>query len=284
MDVNGKAVIITGASTGIGQATAELMAERGARLGLVARSEDKLWELASRLNEAWVTAADLSDPITVRSTADRILDHFDHVDVLINNAGQGYDVAVENTETDKFSYMFRLHVLAPLLLMQAVIPGMRAEGAGTIVNISSGTTLLTLPNNGPYTATKLALNGLSLTARKELARDGIKVCVVYPSLTDTPFEDGTQAFSDPAALWKPGPGGPGAGAAGGGAASGGGAAPGGRAASGGGAAPGGDVPQIPPPDPPVLVARKVLEAIETGEAEVFAHDRMAQMRGQTGRP
>jgi short-subunit dehydrogenase len=279
MDVKGKAVIITGASTGIGQATAELLAERGARLGLIARSEDKLLELASRLNEAWVTTADLSALDAVQSVAARILEHFGSVDVLINNAGQGYDVAVENTDADKFSYMFRLHVLAPLLLMQAVIPGMRAQGAGTIVNISSGTTLLTLPNNGPYTATKLALNGLTLTARKELARDNIKVSLVYPSLTDTPFEDGTQAFSDQATLWKPAPGGPGAGAAPGGAGPG--ARPGAGVPAGG--APGAGAPEAPPPDPPVLVARKVLEAIETGEAEVFAHERMAQLRGQTTR-
>ncbi len=275
MDVKGKAVVLTGASTGIGLATAELLAERGARLGLVARSEDKLWELASRLNDAWATTADLSDLDAVRSTANRILEHFGHVDVLVNNAGQGYDAAVERADADKFLYMFRLHVLAPLLLMQAVIPGMRAQGGGTIVNISSGTTLLTLPNNGPYTATKLALNGLTLTARKELARDNIKLSLVYPSLTDTPFEDGTQAFSDQAALWAPGPAAPGVGA---------GAGPHGGAPGAPGAAPGGEAPQIPPPDPPVLVARKVLEVIETGEAEVFAHERMAQLRGQTGRP
>jgi len=277
MDVIGKVVVLTGASTGIGLATAELLAERGAKLGMVARSEDKLWELSSRLNDAWVSAADLSDLDVVRSTADRILDHFGTVDVLINNAGQGYDAAVEKTDAEKFLYMFRLHVLAPLLLMQAVIPGMRRQGQGTIVNISSGTTLLTLPNNGSYTATKLALNGLTLTARKELARDGIKVSLVYPSLTDTPFEDGTQAFSDQSALWKPGPAGPGAPGVAGAAP---GAAPGGGAPGPSGAG----APEMPPPDSPVLVARKVLEAIESGEAEVFAHERMAQMRGQTGRP
>jgi short-subunit dehydrogenase len=255
MDVKGRAVLVTGASTGIGLATAELLAERGARLGLVARSADKLRELASRLDDVWVTAADLSDLNAVRSTAARNLDYFGGIDVLINNAGQGYDAAVERTDADKFLYSFRLHVLAPLLLMQAVIPGMRARGEGAIVNVSSGTTLLVLPNNGPYTATKQALNSLSLVAHKELARDNIKVSVVYPSLTDTLFEDGTAAFSDQTALWVPGPAAPGAGAR-----------------------------EIPPPDPPELVAQKILEAIESGEAEVFAHERMARLRGQAGGP
>jgi short-subunit dehydrogenase len=252
MDVNGKVVLLTGASTGIGLATAELLAERGARLGLVARSEGTLQKLASRLNDAWVAAADLSDLDTVRSAAARALDHFNYIDILINNAGQGYDASVERTDTDRFLYIFRLHVLAPLLLMQAVIPGMRARGHGAIVNVSSGTTLLTLPNNGPYSATKHALNCLSLTARKELARDNIVVTLVYPSLTDTPFEEGTTAFSDLAALWVAEP------------------------AAGAGAR------ELPPLDPPELVAHKILEAIETGEAEVFAHERMARLKGQIG--
>jgi short-subunit dehydrogenase len=229
-----------------------LLAERGARLALVARSEDRLQELASRLG-AWASVADLSDLEVVRSVAARALEHFEYFDVLINNAGQGYDVAVEHTDPEKFLYVFHLHVLAPLLLLQALIPGMRARGEGVIVNVSSGTTLLTLPNNGPYSATKHALNCLSLTAHKELAQDSIQVSVVYPSLTETPFEDGTTAFSDPATLWTPGP------------------VPS-RVAARPVAA---DTPSgPPPPDPPEFVAAKIIEAIEGGEAEVFAHEWM----------
>jgi NAD(P)-dependent dehydrogenase (short-subunit alcohol dehydrogenase family) len=247
MDVNGMTVLLTGASSGIGLATARLLAAHGARLGLVARSEDALRELAFLLN-AWPVAADLSDPDAARSAAALALEHFGHVDVLINNAGQGYDASVESAEASKLLYIFRLHVVAPLLLMQAVIPGMRARREGAIVNVSSGTTLLTLTNNGPYSATKHALNCLSLTARKELARDNIRVSVVYPSLTDTPFEEGTTAFSDLAAMWVAEPTE---------------SAPGSR--------------ELPPLDPPELVAQKIHEAIEGGEAEVFAHERMRRM-------
>ncbi len=246
MDVDGRTVLLTGASTGIGRATAELLAERGARLGLVARSDDTLRQLAHSLGDAWVFAADLADPDGARAAASRALKYFGHIDVLINNAGQGYDAAVECADPEKLLYVFRLHVLAPLLLMQAVIPEMRSRGEGAIVNVGSGTTLLTLPNNGPYSASKHALNCLTLTAHKELERDNIRVSLVYPSLTDTPFEDGTGAFSDPAALWV--------------------------AHHEGGHR--GEAFQPPPPDPPELVAGKILEAIETGEAEVFVHERM----------
>jgi short-subunit dehydrogenase len=252
MDISGKAVLLTGASAGIGLATAELLAERGARLALVARSEGRLQELASRLNASAI-AADLSVVEAVRSVAAQALERFGHFDVLVNNAGQGYDVAVEHADPEKFLYIFRLHVLAPLLLMQALIPGMRQRGEGAIVNVSSGTTLLTLPNNGPYSATKHALNCISRAAHKELARDNIRVSVVYPSVTDTPFEDGTTAFSDAAAMWTAGPRGFGAATA---------------------PDPGAGESGPPPADPPELVASKILEAIEGGGTEVFAHERM----------
>ena len=252
MDVRGKVVILTGASSGIGLATARLLAERQARLALVARSEQKIRELAAEIAGAVALPADLSDLDVARDVVSRVLDRFGRADVLINNAGQGYDAAVEKTDIAKLQYLFRLHVLAPLAMMQAVIPGMRAEGEGAIVNVSSGTSLMTLPNNGPYSATKRALNGLFLTAREELARDGIRVSVVYPFMTATHFEDETTAFSDPSGLLSQESGGP------------------------------VSSPDLPPPDPPDLVAQKILEAIEGGEAELFAHEWMARRPRETG--
>ena len=244
MDVQGKVVVVTGASSGIGFATARLLAARKARLALIARSHDELRELAAEIGDAVALPADLSDPDAARRSVRQALDHFGRVDILVNSAGQGYDVAVEKTDLEKFEYIFRLHVLAALVAMQTVIPAMRAQGGGAIVNVSSGTSLMTLPNNGAYSATKRALNGLSLTAREELAKDGISVSVVYPFMTDTNFEERTQAFSDPSALLP---------------------------YEGAGH-------DLPPLDPPELVALKILEAIETGEAEVFAHDWMRGSR------
>ena len=189
MDVRERVAILTGASGGIGQATARLLGQRGARLALVGRSTEILGALTGEITGSIFVAADLSDPDSARDVASRVLEQFGRADILVNAAGQGYDTSVEKADLAKLLYVFRLHVLAPLALMQAVIPGMRARGEGAIVNVTSGTSLMTLPNNGPYSATKRALNGLTLTASEELERDGIQVSLVYPFMTDTDFED-----------------------------------------------------------------------------------------------
>jgi short-subunit dehydrogenase len=245
MDVRDKVVILTGASGGIGQATARLLGGRGARLALVGRSADVLGTLAGEGPGAIFVAADLSDPAAALTVASRIVQHFGRVDVLVNCAGQGYDASVEKADLAKLLYLFRLHVVAPLAMIQAVIPGMRERRQGAIVNVSSGTSLMTLANNGPYSATKRALNGLTLTAAEELARDGIKVSLIYPFMTDTDFEARTTQFSDPAALLPDEEG---------------------------------ETHELPPLDPPELVAGLILHAIESGETEVFAHDWMRPSR------
>jgi short-subunit dehydrogenase len=110
---------------------------------------------------------------------------------LVNNAGQGYDTPVERTDIGVFHRIFDLDVVGPLAAMKEVVPIMRRQGGGTIVNVSSGTALMILPNNGPYSALKKALATLSLTARMELSEDKIVVSVVYPFITLTDFEKNT---------------------------------------------------------------------------------------------
>jgi short-subunit dehydrogenase len=191
MDVNGKVAIVTGASGGIGLATAKILSSKGAKLVLVARSKDKLEKLAKELPNAVAVPADISKVDEVKNMVKQAYQHFDRIDILVNNAGQGYDVPVEKTDLEVFHYIFDLDVVGPVVAMKEAIPIMRKQGGGAIVNVSSGTALMYLPNNGPYSALKRALAHISLTARQELKEDKIAVTVVYPYITLTDFDKNT---------------------------------------------------------------------------------------------
>jgi short-subunit dehydrogenase len=105
----------------------------------------------------------------------------------VNNAGQGMYVPVEQASIEQYRVLFDLNVVGVLSAMQAVIPLMREQGGGVIINISSGTTKMVIPNVGLYASTKSALNTLTLIARLELAHDNIRVGLVYPGVTATDF-------------------------------------------------------------------------------------------------
>ena len=240
MDIKGKVAIVTGASSGIGLATAKLLSSKGAKLALVARSKDKLEKLAKELPEAIAVTADVSKVEDVKSMVKQAYEHFGRIDILVNNAGRGYDAPVEKTDIEIFRYLFDLDVVGPLVAMKEVIPLMRRQGGGTIVNVSSGTALMYLPDNGPYSALKRALAHLSLIAREELAKDKIVVSVVYPYITLTDFEKNT--IKD-ASLQRQEE------------------SPGAQEA-------------FSKADPPEYTAQRIVEGIENGEAEIFGHDWM----------
>jgi short-subunit dehydrogenase len=187
MDITDKVVLVTEASTGIGLAAARLLAKNGAKLALNARSKDKLEELSKELPGSAAFAADMADESAVRKMIDKIQAKFGRLDILVNNAGRGMHCPLETIDIKEYRKLLDLNVVGPLVAMQAAIPIMRKQGGGTIVNISSGTTLMYAPGLSGYSATKRALNGLSLTARGELARDKIVVSVVYPYVTKSDF-------------------------------------------------------------------------------------------------
>ena len=238
MSVRNKVVIVTGASSGIGLATAKLLAEQGAKLALVSRSKEKLEQLSEELPNSLAVPTDMTKIDEIEMMIKQTEEHFGRIDVLINCAGQGYDAPVEKTNIDIFYHIFNLDVVGPLIAMQQVIPIMRKQGGGTIINISSGTALMYLPYNGAYSSIKRALANISLTAREELRKDNISVSVVYPYITLTNFEKNT--IKDPSLIDKGEHEGTGPFSA----------------------------------DTAEYMAQKILEGMKTSESEIFAHDWM----------
>jgi short-subunit dehydrogenase len=160
---------------------------------LAARRVARITELAEELPGALAVPTDLRDPAQMVRLVGTTLDWYGRVDILVNNAGQGLHMPLEQVRLDDLRAITELNVYAPLLAMQAVIPPMRRQGSGVIVNVSSMTSRMVLPGVGGYAATKAALNMISQVARRELAPDGIVVSIVYPSVTATEFHQSLAA-------------------------------------------------------------------------------------------
>lgn len=203
MDIKNKVIMVTGASQGIGRATARLLADRGARVVLAARSEDKIAALEKELPGSLAVRADMRKPDDIAHLVQAAMEKFGRIDILINNAGQGMYGPVEKVNVADYREIMDLNVFGVLLAMQAVIPEMRKQGGGMILNVSSRVSKNYFPNLGAYASTKYALNALSLTARAELAPDHIVVSVMHPKMTATDFgKNSSGGHPDMTALYK----------------------------------------------------------------------------------
>jgi NADP-dependent 3-hydroxy acid dehydrogenase YdfG len=187
VEITNSVIVVTGASSGIGAATARAASLAGARLVLAARREDRIKALADELGQAVAVRCDVTDQAQVDSLVRSALDAFGRIDVLINNAGQGFQATTEQILLDDFRAVLELNLIAPLAMMQAVLPTMRRQEAGSIINISSGTTFADVPGTGGYVASKIALERLSAIARNELDGTGITVSTMIPFATSTEF-------------------------------------------------------------------------------------------------
>lgn len=194
MQLNGKLVLVTGASRGIGAAIARELAAAGARVAVSARSEAPLRELAAEIRGEAI-AADISEADACRRLMHETFARLGGLDILINNAGYGHFKPLEEVEAHEFDHMMAVNVRAPLLLAKYALPELRRRH-GAIVNVSSIAGTGGFAHGSSYVATKFALRGLSQCWMQELRGDNIRVLCVQPGSTLTDFNDGMMRKSD----------------------------------------------------------------------------------------
>ncbi len=200
MDIQNKVVLITGASQGIGAACARVFHERGALLSLTARSPDLLLEVGGV--GAVITPGDITLDETRHRAVEATLRRFGRIDILINNAGAGLYSPAWNVDEEKVRELFELNVFAPLALTQIVVPYMRRQRQGVIVNVGSIAGRITFPWFTLYSVSKYAIGSLTEGLRMELKRDGIHAITVCPGYVDTRFQSNIIGGKVPSALGR----------------------------------------------------------------------------------
>lgn len=182
----GKVALVTGASRGIGAATARRLDAAGARVVLVARDRDALDAVAAGLgHEPVVVVGDLAAPDSPSQVARAALEAAQHVDVLVNDAAVAVRLPLAETTAEVIDRMMAVNVRAPLLLAAALVPSMAARGGGAIVNLSSVSGLRGAPHRVAYAATKGAVDAATRALAMELGASGIRVNSVAPGVVDT---------------------------------------------------------------------------------------------------
>jgi NAD(P)-dependent dehydrogenase (short-subunit alcohol dehydrogenase family) len=174
-----KTVLITGCSSGLGKATATLFAQSGWNVVATMRQPELTGDLP-KLDSVWVTRLDLEDPNSIETTVARGIDRFGRIDAVINNAGFGLFGIFEATPREQIRKQFEVNLFGTMEVTRALIPHFRKNGAGLIVNISSGAGVFTLPMISLYCASKFALEGFSEALSYELAAVGVTVKVIEP--------------------------------------------------------------------------------------------------------
>jgi short-subunit dehydrogenase len=190
MKLAGKVVVVTGASMGIGEAIAKTFVEQGASVVLLSRDAGRAEAARARVGFLERTAAfpcDVRHSEEIERVLSLTLHHFKRVDVWVNNAGHGLLDSVSQVEMSAFRELFDTNVFGAVSAMQAVIPIMRQQGGGTIINISSVAGHIPLPFHAAYSASKFALSAIGKAARVELKKDGIHVLTVCPGYVRTAF-------------------------------------------------------------------------------------------------
>lgn len=209
MLIGDRVFVVTGASSGIGEAIARELADQGGRVALVARRANRLKKLAKELGP---TAAVVPVDVTTGDAPDLIhdatIDAFGAVHGLVNCAGRGLAGQIADLDPELLDEAFELNLVAPIRLIQRLVKPMLLQSEGTIVNVSSPTARLGLPGIAGYAMTKSALDALTVALRRELFGTGVHVMAAYPGATESGFydqimgdvEDSARPRSQPAAV------------------------------------------------------------------------------------
>jgi short-subunit dehydrogenase len=201
----GRVAVVTGASSGIGEATARELAGRGASVVLASRAVDRLGglrrEISASGGTALVVETDVSDRSSVEAMVWRAVGEFGSLDVLVNNAGLGLSGRISEVRAEDVRHVFEVNTVGPLNCIQAVLPHM-GEG-GRIINVSSVVGKRAIPKVGAYCATKSALDALSDALRVEIDERKITVTSVYPGTTRTSFRENSRRTKSEKRGWRP---------------------------------------------------------------------------------
>ena len=190
--LEGRKIVITGASSGIGEATATTLAEAGATVSLAARRKDRLDDLAKRISDQGGTAhafeVDISDEAAAKGLIDGANKAMGGLDVLVNNAGVMLLGPVAGADTEEWRQMVDVNILGLLYCTHAALPAMGEAGGGHIVNLSSTAGRLASMGAGVYNFTKFGVCGFSEALRQEVLHANVRVTVVEPGFTDTELQ------------------------------------------------------------------------------------------------
>ena len=191
--LTGRIALVTGASSGIGEATALALSAAGAKVALAARRRERLDAIATRIRDsggdALVIVADLANEDEAQRAVHETEAHFGRLDILVNNAGVMYLEPIVGADLARWRHMFELNVLGLIAATQAALPGMSTRRDGHIVNVSSTAGRVANAGAAAYAGTKFGVVGFSEALRKEVYKDGIRVTVIEPGVVATELRE-----------------------------------------------------------------------------------------------